>query len=495
VSPVEVAIPTAPQTSAVLVAPKGPSGLSGWPVALSISDHEELVEQEPNNEPAKANRVPVPGGITGRFAQSDDTDCYVFAGKKGQKLLLDVRTLDLASPSLVYLVLKNAKTGAELAKSNPQAAPPADQRMEFTPPEDGDYVLEVQHLNFAGGPSELYHLSVQPAATYELTLSSDRFDLAPGGLVPIGVQANRRGYTGPIELSVLGPAGLTGSTTIRAGQNAGALVVQAKDDLPLGPYTIAVQGKGMVDGRPLLQLGNVRTALSQGLNNLPYPPLPLQTEVAVGVREKAPFSLAFKANPLEAVPGQPATVTVVATRGPGFQEEIALNPPAGLPATVPAPKIPAIAKDKTEVSFPLDLTKTPQGEYFALFSAKAKQGEREFATAAPPLAVMLGPPFELKVEPATLELSPGGKAKIKVSARRRAGYKGPITLAVQKLPANVTAAAGMIPADKEMAEVDVTAAPAAVPGATAEADVLGTATALNNLQGTSPAFTVRVQKK
>ena len=28
-----------------------------------------------------------------------------------------------------------------------------------------------------------------------------------------------------------------------------------------------------------------------------------------------------------------------------------------------------------------------------------------------------------------------------------------------------------------------------------EADVLGTATALNNLQGTSPAFTVRVQKK
>ncbi len=43
------------------VSPKGTNGLYGWPVLLTVSDLEETLEKEPNNEPAKANRVPVPG--------------------------------------------------------------------------------------------------------------------------------------------------------------------------------------------------------------------------------------------------------------------------------------------------------------------------------------------------------------------------------------------------------------------------------------------------
>ncbi len=495
VTPAEVAIPTDPKIDSILVAPKGPGTLHGWPVALAVSDHDELVEQEPNNEPAKANRVPVPGGITGRFQQSDDTDCYVFTAKKGQKLLLDVQTLELSSPSLVFLVLKNGKTNAELAKSNPQAQPPTDQRLEFTAPDDGDYVLEVQHLNFAGGPSELYHLTIQPAAAFELTLSGDRFDLSPGGLVPVGVQVARRGYAGPMDVSILGPAGLTGSATLKAGQNATALVLQARDDLPLGLHVIVVQGKATVDGRPVTHLAHARAAVSQELSALPYPSPPLLSLVALGVREKAPFTLAFKANPLEAVPGQPATVTVTVTREKGFQEEITLNPPTNLPATVPAVKVPAIPKDKNEIAFNLDLTKTPPGEYFAFVTAKAKREDKEFATTAPPLVVELGPPFALQVDPTKLDLQPGAKAKLKVTARRRAGYKGPITLAVQKLPANVTAAAATIAADKDAAEIDVTVAPAATPAEVADVTIAGTATALNNLQASSPSFTVRVLKK
>jgi hypothetical protein len=354
----ELMTPAEPRVNAMLIAPKGSSGVHGWPVALALSDHDELVEQEPNNETAKANRVPIPGGITGRFQQSDDTDCYVFAAKKGQKLLLDVTTLEWSSPTLAYLVIKNAK-GAEIAKSNPQTPPPGDQRLEFTPPEDGDYVLEISHLNFAGGPNEVYHLSMQPADLFEIALSSNRVDVAPGGVGSLGVQVTRRGCTDAIELSVLGPPGLSGSTTIKAGQNASVLVVQAKEDVPLGPYTIQVQAKG---GRHTL-LATARAAVSQELNNLPYPPLTLLNQVAVGVREKAPFAVAFKVNPLVSAPGLPATVTVMATRAPGFNGEITFNPPTGLPATVPAPKIPAIAKDKTEISFPIDLNaKTPAGE-------------------------------------------------------------------------------------------------------------------------------------
>src|SRR5262249_37905634 len=138
VAPVEVTVPADPAASAVWVAPRGPSGLHGWPVSLAVSDLDELVEQEPNNEPAKANPVPVTGAVTGRLQESGDLDCYVFTAKKGQRLVLEAHTLELNSPTLVYMVLKDAK-GAEVAKTNPQAVPPADQLIDFTPPADGDF--------------------------------------------------------------------------------------------------------------------------------------------------------------------------------------------------------------------------------------------------------------------------------------------------------------------------------------------------------------------
>jgi hypothetical protein len=224
----------------------------------------------------------------------------------------------------------------------------------------------------------------------------------------------------------------------------------------------------------------------------------LQNFVAVAVKEKAPFSLAIKMDPPEGVPGGKATVTITATRDAGFDEEITLTPPTGLPPTVPAPKtIPAIAKGKTETTFPLDLNpKTPMGEFFLLVNAKTKFQGKDLSGAAPPLMLVLGPAFELQVDPAVVTLKPGDKVKLKVTAIRKGGYKGPIALDVRKLPAMVTVVGkAMIAADQTAAEVEIMAAPTAPPADVAGVDVAGTATALNNLPNQSPGFTVRVQKK
>jgi hypothetical protein len=497
VAPVEVAVPTDPAIGSMWVTPTGPSGLAGWPVLLAISDHDEMVETEPNNDPAKANRIPLPGGITGRFNQSDDTDCYVFTAKKGQKVVVEAHTLELYSPSLVYMVLKNAKTGAEVAKSNPQAPPPADQRFEVAVPDDGDFVVEVQHLNFAGGPSEVYRLTVTPSTPgFDLVLPGDRFELAPGSFVPIPVTVARKGYTGPIELTISGGAGLTGTAMVKPGQTAAALVVHAKPDQPMGAFAVTVVGKATIDGKPVVQPASARAILSQTLSGLPFPPLNLNTQIGIGVKDKAPFTLAVKMNPPEGVPGTQATVTITATRDKDFGEDITILPPANLPPNVPAPKIPNIAKGKNDVSFPIDLNaKAPMGDYALLFAAKTKLKEGEVATAALPLDLVLGPPFELKVEPALLTLKPGDKAKVKVTATRRGGYKGPIAIDARKLPANVTAAKASIAADQNMAELEITAAATAAPGEKTDVDILGAATALNNLQNASSAFTVRIDKK
>ncbi len=62
-------------------------------------------------------------------------------------------------------------------------------------------LLEVQHLTFAGGPSEVYRITVTPVTpTFDLVLPADRFELSAGSIVPVPVTVVRRGYTGPIEL-------------------------------------------------------------------------------------------------------------------------------------------------------------------------------------------------------------------------------------------------------------------------------------------------------
>lgn len=498
IAPVDVDVPSDPSISVIWIAPKSAAGLHGWPVPVAVSALDEAVEQEPNNTAKEANRLAVPGGITGRFQKSDDVDFYLFSAKKGQKLSIEAQTLDFYSPTLVYMIVRNGKTGAEIAKSNPQVPPPGDQKIDFTAADDGDYLLEVQHLHFAGGPSESYRITLRPPVSgFDVNLVNDRVDVAPSGTAAIPVQIVRKGYTGPIELSAVSHPGLTGMATLKAGQNAGLLLVVAKADVPMGAYQFRILAKATVDGQTVAQAASAKALVVQSMNGMAYPPIHLPSFVALAVKEKPPFSLAIKMDPPEGVPGGKAVVTITATRDPGFNDEITLTPPTGLPATIPPPKtVAAIAKGKTETSFPLDLNaKTPLGEYFVLLSARTKFQGKEFSGNGPPLLLVLGLPFDLQVEPATLALKPGDKAKLKITATRKGGYKGPIALDLRNFPANVTLGKAIIAADQNSAEVEVAVDAKAAPATVANASVGGAATALNNLQNASPAFTVSIQKK
>jgi len=139
--------------------------------------------------------------------------------------------------------------------------------------------------------------------------------------------------------------------------------------------------------------------------------------------------------------------------------------------------------------------KAPFGEFLVLVGGTAKHQGKDFAANSAPVKLVVAKPFELKVEPATLALKPGEKAKLKITAVRKGGYAGPIAVEIRKLPANVTAAKGAIAMGQASTELELSAAANAAPGDTAGLDVLGTATAAANLQNNSPAFTLRIEKK
>ena len=390
VAPLEVTTPTDPTIEFLSLAPRGASGLHGWPVHLTLSDLEETLEQEPNNEAAKANRIPVPGAVTARFEQKGDSDVFVFALKKGVRYIVETQTHEFGSPTEVYMTLHDAKGGQVQASDPAKAA----ARLDFTPPADGDYTLHVEHLHLWGGPDEVYRVHVAPFEPgFDLTVALDRFNIEQGGKLSIPILAPRRDFDGPLEISVLGPKGIGGLLAVAAGkapppnQPIGTLVVNVGVEVPVGPYAFQIQGKATINGKTITKLANVRTVVSQGLANLPFPPPSTNTMIGLAVTERPPFALAAKFDAASYLPGKPATLTVTATRSPGFTSEIVLSA-AGLPSGVTA-MLKNIPANQNEIKLTLALTpQTKVGQAAVTISGNGKHQGRD-VTATAPLVMMV----------------------------------------------------------------------------------------------------------
>ena len=113
-----------------------------------------------------------------------------------------------------------------------------------------------------------------------------RLDIPQGQLALLPLQQlTRHGFGGPIEVSVVGPAGLSGTVTVpenaqsppaAAGQPeppaAALLPVRAAVDLAPGPYEIKVRARAMIDGKEFVTFASTRPAVSRDLGNLAVPP-------------------------------------------------------------------------------------------------------------------------------------------------------------------------------------------------------------------------------
>jgi hypothetical protein len=501
-APVTLTAPTDPALDCVSLVPVGPNGVPGWPVELLLSDHDELLSQGNQQTPAEAMRLMPPSGVTGRFQRRSQKDHYVFTAKKGQALQVIAQTADVHSPADVLLTLMDAKA-AVVARSNPDVATAA---IEFTPPADGDYTVVAEHLNYAFGPTEFYRLVVRPRLpSFELAVTTDRLDIPQGQLALLPLQQlTRHGFGGPIEVSVVGPAGLSGTVTVpenaqspppAAGQPeppaAALLPVRAGVDLAPGPYEIKMRARAMIDGKEFITFASTRPAVSRDLGNLAVPPRVWQRTVGVGVTPKPPFTLTARWDRPEAVRGLSTKLVVTATRDAGFDGDIALTV-NDLPADVTAAP-QKVAKDQTETTIDVQLKEqAPLGTFaFSVVGRSQHQGHESAAIVLPPpLVVAL--PFDLAVTPNPLTLTAGEKAKLAVRTTRKGGYDGPVALEFRNLPASVTVPKAAIAKGQDQIEVELTAAANAALGARGDVSVLGTAP-LGNQQAASPNFTVRVQ--
>ncbi|MBN2582364.1 MAG: PPC domain-containing protein [Planctomycetes bacterium] len=186
---------------------RGPLGTSNA-VPLAIDDLPECLEQEPNDEAAKAAKLTMPVIVNGRIDRPGDVDVFRFHAEKGDQVVAEVLARRLGSPLDSILNLCDAK-GNSLAvcddcedKGSGLVTHHADSHVAATIPETGDYLLRLGDVQGGGGSDYGYRLRVSRGRPdFELRIAPSALNVRGGASVPVTVYALRRdGFSGPIQL-------------------------------------------------------------------------------------------------------------------------------------------------------------------------------------------------------------------------------------------------------------------------------------------------------
>jgi hypothetical protein len=170
---------------------------------VPLGDGAERVEQEPNDNPATANRLELPGAITGCLDRGSDEDRYQFVVKKGERLQWAVQSATLGFPVDAWLRIENTN-GNRVERS--EGGNGRDPELTWTPGSDGTFQAVVGSLVHHGGSNHWYRLSAaRTGPEFKISIDETSFVLKPGTTNDLKVTVNRvGGYTNQLTLRAEG---------------------------------------------------------------------------------------------------------------------------------------------------------------------------------------------------------------------------------------------------------------------------------------------------
>jgi hypothetical protein len=131
------------------------------PRAFVVGDLAEVMEKEPNDDVDKAQRVAVNSTVSGALSSPVDVDYYVFAAKKGQRVVISCLGSGIDSRLDPELRLYDAK-GKQVAANRQYQM--RDALVDVTPERDGDYYVRVCQFTYTeGNPEHFYRLTITTA--------------------------------------------------------------------------------------------------------------------------------------------------------------------------------------------------------------------------------------------------------------------------------------------------------------------------------------------
>ncbi len=212
----------------------------------------ECFEQEPNDQPATAQKVELPIVINGRVDSPGDWDVFELEGRAGQTIVAEVHARRLGSP-LDSFVKVTDEAGRILALNDDHHdaasglnTDHADSYLMMDLPADGSYFVHLGDTRGQGGSEYAYRLRIsEPRPDFQLRVVPSRVVMRSNGAANLTVFAIRRdGFEGPIRLSFPDlPEGLASpGATLGAGETSVGLRVSTSLTKLDQPVNVTVLG-------------------------------------------------------------------------------------------------------------------------------------------------------------------------------------------------------------------------------------------------------------
>lgn len=370
-------------------------GTGGRP--FIVGDLPEFIETEPNSRPHEAQKVTLPVTVNGQIAGESDLDYYSFDAQPGDLVRVDMVAARLGS-ALDPVIELYGPNGSRVAVDEVRVG--ADPVLAYKVVSPGEYRLLVSNVNFHGGPSYVYRVTISTApfahfafpagGTAGAALKTNCFTLSgEGTLFPLPEQL--------VLPTALGEQWLTAQT----GMNALPFTVGGL------PEAIETEGNDTKETAtelawPLTMNGQFQSKTDDDWYRL-------------AARKDTPLTIECVTVPRWS-PALPI-VTVTDINGGPLAHVSAVQTPRG--------------------SIRIEWAPPADGDY-RIRVRDLQQGVR----GGPEFIYRLGvrpatPDFSLFLKSDVANVVQGGRTDLEVAVERRGGFNGPLELKVQGLPDGV----------------------------------------------------------
>jgi hypothetical protein len=351
---------------------------------LLVTDIPVTLEQEPNDDPLKPQKLTLPAVVSGRFDKERDADWYEIEPPENGTYSLEVYCERIAGRADPYIVVMDDKDNrvTELddfgIRMNAFDGHLRDPSGTVNLNGKKKYRLLVQDRYRRGGARYQYVLVVRkavpdfyPAVIHHQNPGPGGTNIRKGGAAYLDlVIHNMGGFSGPITITAEGlPKGLHFSPTTINNDSRGVLVLWADKDAPdfAGPIKLiatAKRGDETItrEVRSYTRVWNTADPSSSRPSR----------ELVVGIAETAPFAVSPSKEKIEVEAGKKVDIVLKCERNwPEFKGAVTV-----IPLSVPGPvkmNTTTISEGKTEATITLELQANMRpGEYTLAFTGQGQ---------------------------------------------------------------------------------------------------------------------------
>jgi hypothetical protein len=353
-------------------------------VPMLVTDLPVTLEQEPNDDPTKPQKLTLPVALAGRLDKARDSDWYEIEPTENASYSFEVYCERLAGQADPYLVVLDEKDNrvAELddfgIRTNAFDGHLRDPQGTVNLNAKKKYRVLVRDRYSRGGARYQYVLVIRkaepdfyPAVIHHQNPGPGGTTVRKGGAVYLDVIVhNKEGFNGTVTITADGlPKGLYAAPTTINNDSRGVFVLWADRDAPdwTGPIKLTATGKSgdltiTREVRPYTRVWN-----STDLNSS----RPTR-ELVIAVAGEAPFAVAPAAERIEVEAGKKVEVIVRCERlWSDFKGPVTL-----IPLSFPNPvkmNTVTIPEGKTEATVTLEVAGNSRpGEYTLTFTGQAQ---------------------------------------------------------------------------------------------------------------------------